>query len=97
MTDLRNWPADRVERRALAALIPSARNARTHSDAQVAQITGTTATLVAYVPTYDRNGMMSAAGDPNTYSSRLECRTCGMKWDVHQRQEEMTVQAVEAE
>ena len=38
MTELRNWPADRVERRALAALIPSARNARTHSDAQVAQI-----------------------------------------------------------
>lgn len=32
------WPADRVERRAIAALIPYARNARTHSDAQVAQI-----------------------------------------------------------
>jgi DNA modification methylase len=32
------WPADRVERRSIAALIPSARNARTHSDAQVAQI-----------------------------------------------------------
>jgi hypothetical protein len=32
------WPADQVERRPLAALIPSARNARTHSDAQVAQI-----------------------------------------------------------
>jgi ParB-like chromosome segregation protein Spo0J len=34
------WPADQVERRAVAALIPSARNARTHSDAQVAQIAG---------------------------------------------------------
>lgn len=32
------WPADRVERRPIASLIPYARNARTHSDAQVAQI-----------------------------------------------------------
>ncbi|OYD65972.1 UNVERIFIED_ORG: ParB-like nuclease family protein [Burkholderia sp. CF145] len=32
------WPADQVERRALEHLIPNARNARTHSDAQVAQI-----------------------------------------------------------
>jgi DNA modification methylase len=32
------WPADRVERWPLAKLIPYARNARTHSDAQVAQI-----------------------------------------------------------
>jgi ParB-like nuclease domain len=33
-----NWPADRVERRPLASLVPDARNARTHSEAQVAQI-----------------------------------------------------------
>jgi ParB-like chromosome segregation protein Spo0J len=33
-----DWPADRVERRAVAALVPYARNARTHSDEQVAQI-----------------------------------------------------------
>ena len=32
------WPADRVERRRTATLVPYARNARTHSDAQVAQI-----------------------------------------------------------
>lgn len=32
------WPADKVERRSVADLIPYARNARTHSDAQVAQI-----------------------------------------------------------
>ena len=32
------WPADRVERRPLSGLIPYARNARTHSDAQVGQI-----------------------------------------------------------
>jgi ParB-like chromosome segregation protein Spo0J len=33
-----DWPADHVERRALAELIPNARNARTHSEAQVGQI-----------------------------------------------------------
>ena len=33
-----SWPADQVERRLLAALVPYASNARTHSDAQVAQI-----------------------------------------------------------
>ena len=32
------WPADAVARRPLAELFPYARNARTHSDAQVAQI-----------------------------------------------------------
>ncbi len=32
------WPADSVERRPIAGLIPYANNARTHSDAQVAQI-----------------------------------------------------------
>lgn len=32
------WPADKVERRKVDALIPYARNARTHSDEQVAQI-----------------------------------------------------------
>lgn len=32
------WPADKVERHPVAKLIPYARNARTHSDAQVAQI-----------------------------------------------------------
>jgi site-specific DNA-methyltransferase (adenine-specific) len=33
-----NWPADKVERWPLDRLIPYARNARTHSDEQVAQI-----------------------------------------------------------
>jgi ParB-like chromosome segregation protein Spo0J len=32
------WPADSVERRPVSALVPYARNSRTHSDAQVAQI-----------------------------------------------------------
>jgi len=35
---LTQWPADNVERRKVADLIPYARNARTHSDEQVAQI-----------------------------------------------------------
>lgn len=34
----KDWPADKVERRSVAALVPYARNARTHSDAQVAQL-----------------------------------------------------------
>ena len=32
------WPADKIERRKVDALIPYARNARTHSDEQVAQL-----------------------------------------------------------
>jgi hypothetical protein len=32
------WPADKVERRPIESVTPYARNARTHSDAQVAQI-----------------------------------------------------------
>jgi hypothetical protein len=32
------WPADHVERRAIAELLPSARNARIHSDAQIEQL-----------------------------------------------------------
>ena len=32
------WPADQVERRPIASLVPYARNARLHSDAQIAQI-----------------------------------------------------------
>lgn len=35
---IKRWPADKVERRKVSDLIPYARNARTHSDAQVAQI-----------------------------------------------------------
>lgn len=38
MSDKQSWPADRVERRPIASLIPYASNSRTHSDQQVAQI-----------------------------------------------------------
>src|SRR5215207_797130 len=34
------WPSDAVERRPVQTLVPYARNARTHSDEQVAQIAG---------------------------------------------------------
>ena len=33
-----DWPADAVERRSIASLVPYARNARTHSDEQIAQL-----------------------------------------------------------
>lgn len=35
---MQSWPADKVERRPVSKLVPYARNSRTHSDAQVAQI-----------------------------------------------------------
>ncbi|WP_182179453.1 site-specific DNA-methyltransferase [Methylobacterium radiotolerans] len=35
---MKSWPADHVERRPISALVPYARNARTHSDEQVDQI-----------------------------------------------------------
>jgi ParB-like chromosome segregation protein Spo0J len=35
---MQNWPADRTERRKVSDLVPYARNARTHSASQVAQI-----------------------------------------------------------
>lgn len=38
LTISNGWPADAVERRPIAELVPYARNARTHSDAQVDQI-----------------------------------------------------------
>jgi DNA modification methylase len=38
LQSVNKWPADHVERRSVESLIPYARNARTHSDEQVAQI-----------------------------------------------------------
>ena len=35
---MKHWPADKVERRKVSDLTPYARNSRTHSDEQVAQI-----------------------------------------------------------
>ena len=39
------WPAERVEMRPVDGLIENARNARTHSEEQVAQIAGSIAEL----------------------------------------------------
>ena len=38
MKNGRSWPADKVERRKITSIVPYARNSRTHSDEQVAQI-----------------------------------------------------------
>lgn len=38
LNKMKDWPADKIERRKVDDLIPYARNARTHSDDQVAQI-----------------------------------------------------------
>lgn len=38
MSDPNKWPVDAIERRNVADLIPYARNARTHSDAQIEQL-----------------------------------------------------------
>lgn len=60
-------------------------------------VTGTTQTLVAHVPTFTKEGFVKPHIDPNTYSSRIECKTCGKKWDAAQRQDQLTVNAVSAE
>jgi hypothetical protein len=39
-TEAPAWPADQIERRAVDALVPHARNARRHTAAQVAEIAG---------------------------------------------------------
>src|ERR1700688_900057 len=35
---IKDWPADHGERRSVSSLVPYVRNARTHSDSQVAQL-----------------------------------------------------------
>jgi hypothetical protein len=37
---IKDWPADKVERRKVDELVPYANNARTHSDKQVEQLAG---------------------------------------------------------
>jgi DNA modification methylase len=55
------WPADQVERWAVARLVPYARNARTHSDAQVAQIAASIREWGWTVPVLvDEEGMLIA-------------------------------------
>ena len=55
------WPADTVERRSVAALVPYARNARTHSPEQVAQIAASIREWGWTVPVLvDETGMLIA-------------------------------------
>ena len=58
---MQEWPADKVERWPVDRLIPYARNARTHSDAQVAQIAGSIREWGWTVPVLvDESGMLIA-------------------------------------
>ena len=55
------WPADKVERRSVDSLIPYARNARTHSAEQVAQIASSIQEWGWTVPVLiDETGMLIA-------------------------------------
>src|ERR1700710_715224 len=55
------WPADRVERWPIDRLVPYARNARTHSDGQVAQIAASIAEWGWTMPVLvDEAGMLIA-------------------------------------
>jgi ParB-like chromosome segregation protein Spo0J len=58
------WPADKVERRAVAAVIPYARNARTHSPEQVDQIAASIREWGWTVPVLvdEQGGIMLAMG-----------------------------------
>src|SRR3954466_10878018 len=58
---MQEWPADRIERWSLDRLVPYARNARTHSDAQVAQIAASVRKWGWTVPVLvDESGMLIA-------------------------------------
>lgn len=57
----RPWPADKVERRPIADLVPYARNARTHSDVQVDQIAASIREWGWTIPVLvDESGMLIA-------------------------------------
>src|SRR5436309_3448607 len=58
---MQQWPADKVERWPLERLVPHARNARMHSDAQVAQIAGSIREWVwTVLVLVDESGMLIA-------------------------------------
>ena len=60
---MQEWPADKVERWPLDRLVPYARNARTHSDAQVAQIAGSIREWGWTKPVLvDENGIIAGHG-----------------------------------
>lgn len=64
------WPADKVERWALDRLVPYSRNARTHSDAQVAQIAASIREWGWTVPVLVDEGGMLIAGHGRVLAAR---------------------------
>src|ERR1700712_5575317 len=64
------WPADRVERWPIDRLVPSARNARTHSDAQVAQIAASIAEWGWTMPVLVDEAAMLIAGHGRVLAAR---------------------------
>jgi DNA modification methylase len=66
-----NWPADEVQRWPLERLVPSARNARTHSDAQVAQIAASIREWGWTVPVLVDEGGNLIAGHGRVLAARL--------------------------
>ena len=48
-------------------------------------------TLVAWTPTYDKNGDRTDKGDPNSYSQDAICETCGDKWHITTRYGETAI------
>ena len=62
MNAMPQWPADAIERRPLAALVPYARNARTHSDEQIAQIAASITEWGWTMPVLVDEGGMIIAG-----------------------------------
>jgi DNA modification methylase len=61
---MNDWPADKVERRAVASLIPYAKNARTHSPAQIGQIAASIKEWGWTVPVLldERDGIIAGHG-----------------------------------
>jgi len=70
MMGMQEWPADKVERWALERLVPYARNARTHSEAQVAQIAGSIREWGWTVPCLVDEGGMLIAGHGRVLAAR---------------------------
>jgi hypothetical protein len=71
VTDRPEWPADQVERWPLDRLVPYARNARTHSEAQVAQIAGSMREWGWTIPVLAGEDGMIIAGHGRILAARM--------------------------
>src|SRR4051812_44184397 len=65
------WPADRVERWPVERLVPYARNARTHSGAQVAQIAGSICEWGWTMPVLADDAGLLIAGHGRVLAARM--------------------------